>query len=165
MFLYLTTQLREIGIPVVVAVNMMDILRKNGDVLNLEELSKAIGCPVCEISALKSDGLENAVELAINQAKIGKTYPKHIFSGPVEHAIAHIEEAVLHDLPEEKQRWYAIKIFERDSKVLKELNIGEDKIKHIEEDIKERISHVVVMGIGEPFDNYENIKNFIKIIN
>ncbi len=134
--LYLTTQLREIGIPVVVAVNMMDILRKNGDVLNLEELSKAIGCPVCEISALKSDGLENAVELAINQAKIGKTYPKHIFSGPVEHAIAHIEEAVLHDLPEEKQRWYAIKIFERDSKVLKELNIGEDKIKHIEEDIK-----------------------------
>ena len=133
--LYLTTQLTEIGIPVVIAINMMDIVRKNGDKIDIEALSRAIGCKVVEISALKSDGIMEAVEAAIEAAKSGKTVPQHIFSGAVEHAIAHIEEAAVHGLPEEQQRWYAIKIFERDEKVLKKLNISEEKMAHMERDI------------------------------
>ena len=134
--LYLTTQLTELGIPVVVAVNMMDIVRKNGDQINIAELSRQLGCKVMEISALKGEGIMEAAEAAINAAKTAKTVPMHTFSGPVEHAIAHIEEAALHDLPQEQQRWYAIKIFERDSKVLEQLNIPKDKLAHIETDIK-----------------------------
>lgn len=99
----------EIGIPVVLAVNMMDIVRKNGDKINLDELSKAIGCKAVEISALKGEGISEAAEDAINAAKSGKTIPQHTFSGPVEHALAHIEEAALHNMSEEMQRWYAIK--------------------------------------------------------
>ncbi len=134
--LYLTTQLTELGIPVVVAVNMMDIVRKNGDQIKIEELSRQLGCKVIEISALKGDGIMEAAETAVRAARNGKTVPLHTFSGPVEHAIAHIEEAVVHDLPEEQQRWYAIKIFERDDKVLEKMNIPDDKMAHIEKDIK-----------------------------
>ena len=135
--LYLTTQLTELGIPVVVAVNMMDVVKRNGDKINIEELSRQLGCKVVEISALKNSGIEQAAEAAIEAAKGEKTVPQHSFSGPVEHALAHIEEAtVLHDMPEEQQRWYAIKIFERDEKVLEQLKIPEDKLAHIEKDIK-----------------------------
>ena len=134
--LYLTTQLTELGIPVVVAVNMMDVVRKNGDKINIAELSRQLGCKVMEISALKGEGIMEAAEAAINAAKNARTVPMHTFSGPVEHAIAHIEEAALHDLPQERQRWYAIKIFERDSKVLEQLNISKDVLDHIETDIK-----------------------------
>lgn len=134
--LYLTTQLTEIGIPVVIAINMMDVVRKNGDKLDIEALSGLLGCPVIEISALKSDGVREAAELAIEAAKHGKTLPRHLFSGEVEHAIAHIEEAAVHGLPEERQRWYAIKLFERDERVLAELSLPAEKIAHIEADIK-----------------------------
>ncbi len=134
--LYLTTQLTELGIPVVVAVNMMDIVRKNGDQINIGELSRQLGCKVVDISALKGDRTMEAAEEAINAAKNVKTVPLHTFSGPVEHAIAHIEEAVVHEMPEEQQRWYAIKIFERDDKVLDQLGIPADKMSHIENDIK-----------------------------
>ncbi len=134
--LYLTTQLTELGIPVVVAVNMMDVVKKEGDKINVAELSRQIGCPVVEISALKETGIAEAAEAAINAAKNGKTIPQHTFSGPVEHALAHIEEAVVHDLPEEQQRWYAVKIFERDEKVLEQLNISPETLAHIEEDVK-----------------------------
>lgn len=134
--LYLTTQLVELGIPVVVAVNMMDIIRKNGDKINTEELSRALGCKVVEISALKGTGIKEAAEEAINAAKNMKTVPQHTFSGPVEHAIAHIEEAIVHEMPEEQQRWYAIKVFERDSKVLKQLAISPETLNHVEKDIQ-----------------------------
>ncbi len=133
--LYLTTQLTELGIPVVVAVNMMDVVKKNGDQINIGELSRHLGCKVMDISALKGDGTMEAAEEAIKAAKNGKTVPQHTFSGPVEHAIAHIEEAVVHDMPEEQQRWYAIKIFERDDKVLDQMKIPADKMAHIENDI------------------------------
>ena len=133
--LYLTTQLTELGIPVVAAVNMMDIVRKNGDKIDTQELSRALGCKVVEISALKGDGIMDAAEAAIDAAKNGKTIPMHRFSGPVEHAIAHIEEAAVHALPEEQQRWYAIKIFERDDKVLEQLDLKEELLQHIEADI------------------------------
>ena len=134
--LYLTTQLTELGIPVVVAINMMDLVKKNGDQINIEELHRQLGCKVVEISALKGTGVQEAAEIAIKAAGGAKTVPMHTFSGPVEHAIAHIEEAVLHDLPEEQQRWYAIKIFERDDKVLAQLNIPKDVMEHIEADIQ-----------------------------
>ena len=134
--LYLTTQLTELGIPVVVAVNMMDIVKKNGDRIKTEELARQLGCKVVVLSALKGDGVMEAAEEAIKAAKNAKTVPLHTFSGPVEHAIAHIEEAVVHDMPEEQQRWYAIKVFERDDKVLEKLNIPADKMEHIENDIK-----------------------------
>ena len=114
--LYLTTQLTELGIPVVVAINMMDVVRKNGDQINTQELSRALGCKVVEISALKGTGVMEAAEAAIAAAKTGKTVPMHTFSGVVEHAIAHIEEAAVHNMPPEQQRWYAIKLFERDEK-------------------------------------------------
>ena len=133
--LYLTTQLTELGIPVVVAVNMMDLVRKNGDSINFKELSRQLGCKVLEISALKGDGVQAAAEAAIEAAHSGKTVPQHTFSGPVDHALAHIEEAALHDLPEEQQRWYAVKIFERDEKVLEKLNIDKTTLAHIEKDI------------------------------
>jgi len=134
--LYLTTQLTELGIPVVVAINMMDVVRKNGDKINFAELSRELGCKVVEISALKEEGVMEAAEEAIKAAKGTKTVPMHTFSGVVEHALAHIEEAALHDMPQEQQRWYCIKIFERDSKVLEKLNIQPQILAHIEEDIK-----------------------------
>ena len=133
--LYLTTQLTELGIPVVIAVNMIDVVRKAGDSINVKELSRELGCPVVEISALKGEGVMEAAEAAIEAAKNGKTIPMHTFSGPVEHAIAHIEEAVVHEMPEEQQRWYAIKVFERDDKVLEKLHIADDVKAHVEEDI------------------------------
>ena len=134
--LYLTTQLTELGIPVVVAINMMDVVKKNGDQINVKELSRQLGCPVVEISALKGTGIMEAAEAAVSAAAGPHTEPQHTFSGPVEHAIAHIEEAVLHDKPAAQQRWYAIKIFERDDKVLEQLQIPADVMQHIETDIK-----------------------------
>ena len=134
--LYLTTQLTELGIPVVVAINMMDVVKKNGDSINTQELARELGCKVVEISALKGDGVMLAAEEAVRAANGGKTVPMHTFSGPVEHAIAHIEEAAVHTLPEEQQRWYAIKIFERDDKVLQKLSIPADVMQHIQQDIQ-----------------------------
>ena len=134
--LYLTTQLTELGIPVVVAINMMDVVNKNGDKINTAELSRELGCKVVEISALKGTGIMEAAEAAIEAAQNGKTVPMHTFSGTVEHALAHIEEAAVHSMPEEQQRWYAIKIFERDDKVLEQIKLDSAVLEHIEKDIK-----------------------------
>ena len=134
--LYLTTQLVELGIPVVIALNMMDLVKKAGDKINVEELSRQLGCKIVEISALKGDGVMEAAEEAIKAAKETKTIPQHTFAGPVEHALAHIEEAVVHTLPEEQQRWYAIKVFERDDKVLENLKVDQATLEHVETDIK-----------------------------
>ena len=134
--LYLTTQLTELGIPVVCAVNMMDIVKKNGDKINTEELGRQLGCKIVEISALKGTGVMEAAEAAIDAAKNGRTVPQHRFSGVVEHALAHIEEAAVHEMPEEQQRWYAVKIFERDEKVLEQMHIPADVMAHIEKDIQ-----------------------------
>lgn len=134
--LYLTTQLTELGIPVVVAINMIDLVKKNGDSINIDELSRQLGCKVVEISALKGTGIMEAAETAIKAAGSTKTVPMHSFNGVVEHAIAHIEEAAVHNMPEEQQRWYAIKIFERDDKVLAKLDIPQNVLDHIEKDIQ-----------------------------
>ena len=133
--LYLTTQLTELGIPVVIAINMMDVVRKNGDEIRIDELSRQLGCKIVEISALKNEKVMEAAEEAVKAAKGSKTIPQHSFSGAVEHALAHIEEVSVHSLPEEQQRWYAIKIFERDEKVLQQLNLPKETIDHIEKDI------------------------------
>ena len=134
--LYLTTQLTELGIPVVIAINMMDVVKKNGDRIDTKRLSEQLGCKIVEISALKGTGIMEAAETAIKAAQGERTVPQHTFSGPVEHALAHIEEAVVHGLPEEQQRWYAIKVFERDDKVLAQLNVPADTLAHIEQDIQ-----------------------------
>ena len=134
--LYLTTQLCELGIPVVIAVNMMDVVEKNGYKINTSELSRQLGCKVVEISALKGKGVTEAAQAAIKAAEEKKPVPKHPFDGTVEHAIAHIEEACVHDLPEEQQRWYAVKIFERDEKVIEKLRLSEATLSHIEKDIR-----------------------------
>ncbi len=134
--LYLTTQLTELGIPVVVAINMMDVVRKNGDQIDIAELSRELGCKVVEISALKGTGIMTAAEAAVEAAKSTKTVPMHTFTGVVEHAIAHIEEAALHNVPAEQQRWYAIKLFERDEKVLSQLKLPKEILSHIESDIR-----------------------------
>ncbi len=134
--LYLTTQLTELGIPVVIAVNMMDVVKKNGDKIDFEQLSRELGCKIVEISALKGDGIAEAAEAAVEAAESTRTVPTHTFSGAVEHALAHIEEAAVHHLPQERQRWYAIKIFERDAKVLEQLKLDPDVLSHIEDDIK-----------------------------
>ncbi|MBQ7581080.1 MAG: ferrous iron transporter B [Clostridia bacterium] len=134
--LYLTTQIIEIGIPVVIAINMMDVVRKRGDVINIDELSRRLACPVLEVSALKGTGVDELIDKAVEAANGKPPIPLHIFSGAVEHALAHIEEAVLHDMPIEKQRWYAIKIFEGDEKVIEKLNIPADVKKHIDNDIE-----------------------------
>ncbi|MDD6920372.1 MAG: ferrous iron transport protein B [Eubacteriales bacterium] len=135
--LYLTTQILELGVPVVIAINMMDIVRKNGDIIDVEKLSENLGCDIVEISALKNQGINELVEKAM--ANVGKsiTPARPIFAGAVEHAIAHIEELLLHDKPAEQQRWFAIKLFERDQKVIDKLNVSEAHIAHIEEDIVE----------------------------
>ena len=134
--LYLTTQLIELGIPVVIAVNMMDVVEKNGDKINVKELSRELGCPVVTVSALKNTGITEAAECAVEAAQKGSPVPAHTFSGAVEHALAHIEEAAVHEMPKERQRWYAIKIFERDEKAMEQLSIPENVKAHIEEDIK-----------------------------
>ena len=134
--LYLTTQLTELGIPVVVAVNMMDVVEKRGDKIHIQELSRELGCKVVQISALKNTGVMEAAKLAIEAAAMEKTVPMHSFSGPVEHAIAHIEEAAVHQMPQEQQRWYAIKIFERDEKILEKLHLDPQVLNHIEQDIQ-----------------------------
>ena len=128
--LYLTTQLTELGIPVVVAINMIDVVRKSGDVINVTELSRQLGCKVVEISALKGDGVTLAAEAAVEAAESARTVPMHTFSGAVEHALAHIEEVTVHNMPEEQQRWYAIKLFERDEKVMESLKLDADTLKH-----------------------------------
>ncbi len=133
--LYLTTQLIELGIPVVVAINMMDVVNKNGDTINLEVLSSALGCKVVDISALKGDGIDAAADAAIDAVNSHKLVPTHSFSGAVEHALAHIEEAAVHGMPADQQRWYSIKIFERDAMVLESLALPPEKLAHIEEDI------------------------------
>ena len=134
--LYLTTQLVELGIPVVIAVNMMDVVKKNGDKIDIQELSRELGCEVYEISALKGTGIMDAANAAVAACTSTKTVPQHTFAGPVEHALAHIEEAVVHNMPEEQQRWYAIKVFERDDKVLAQLNIPKAVLDHVENDIQ-----------------------------
>ena len=126
--LYLTTQLRELGIPVVIAINMMDLVKKKGDTINTQELSRQLGCPVVEISALKGTGVQEVAKAAILAAEEGESIPHHTFSGPVEHTIAHIEEAAVHTMPESRQRWYAIKLFEGDEKVLEEMNLPEETL-------------------------------------
>ena len=134
--LYLSTQMLELGIPVVIAINMMDIVRRRGDQLDLDVLSRELACPVVEISALRGEGIDEALHTAIIAATEGECEPNHIFSGRVEHALAHIEEVVVHNLPEEQQRWYAIKVFERDEKVQKSLNLSRETISHVEADIR-----------------------------
>jgi len=133
--LYLSTQLMEIGIPVVIAINMMDIVRKNGDSIHIEQLSKKLGCPIVEISALKNEGLFEAAEVAIQAVKTAVPLSIHNFSGPVEHVLAHMEEAAVHHLPEEQQRWYSIKLFERDQRVMDLLKLDESTREHLEKDI------------------------------
>ena len=135
--LYLTTQLTELGIPVVVAINMMDIVKKNGDEINTAQLSKQLGCRIVEISALKGTGVAEAAEAAVQAAKTGKTVPMHTFSGPVEHALAHIEEHAVSNMPEEQQRWYAIKLFERDSKAVEQLALSETVMRDVEQHISD----------------------------
>ena len=134
--LFLTTQLIELGIPVVAVINMMDVVIREGDLIDTAELSRQLGCKVVPISAIKNDGIFVAAEEAIKAAAEDKAIPHHNFSGAVEHALAHIEEAAVHDMPLEQQRWYAIKIFERDEKVLSKLSISADTLKHMEEDIQ-----------------------------
>ena len=133
--LYLTTQLTELGIPVVIAINMMDVVKKSGDKIDIEKLSVHMGCPIVEISALKETGLGEAVEQVKKVASRGRKIPQHNFSGEVEHALAHIEEAVVHEFPDEEQRWYAVKLFERDSRVIEKFSLKGDVLSHIEKDI------------------------------
>ena len=135
--LYLTTQLTELGIPVVMAINMMDVVRKNGDKINTAQLARALGVEIIEISALKGTGIEEAAAAAVKAAKTGSTVPMHKFCGPVEHALAHIEEHAVADMPVEQQRWYAIKLFERDDKVLENMKLPEDIRKDVEDHIAE----------------------------
>ena len=134
--LYLTTQLTELGIPVVVAINMLDLIEKNGDSIDIDMLAKEMGVKFVPISALKGKNVDEAAKAAVEAAKSGKTIPMHTFSGSVEHALAHIEEACVHSMSEDKQRWYAIKIFERDEKVLESLKLSKETLDHIEKDIK-----------------------------
>ena len=133
--LYLSSQLTELGIPVVIAINMMDVVEKNGDRIDIEKLSIHMGCPIVEISALKETGLDEAVEQIKKVAEKGRKIPQHNFSGEVEHALAHIEEAILHELPDEEQRWYAVKLFERDSRIIERFSLKGDILSHIEKDI------------------------------
>lgn len=130
--LYLTTQLTELGIPVVIAINMMDVVKKTGDKINIEELSRQLGCKVVEISALKGVGIKEAANEAVKAAKSTKTIPMHTFNSEVEHAIAHIEDALKGKINDEQQRWFAIKAFERDDKVATQLNLDSVTVDQIE---------------------------------
>ena len=137
--LYLTTQLIELGIPVVMAVNMIDLVRKNGDKIDLKKLSKELGCQAVEISALKGEGTEAAAKVAIAAAKAGKASEElpHVFTGSVEHAIAHIEESIQGKVDDRFLRWYAVKLFERDDKVQDELKLDKSLLAHIDDHIKD----------------------------
>ena len=137
--LYLTTQLIELGIPVVMAVNMIDLVRKNGDTIDLKKLSKELGCQAVEISALKGEGTEAAAKAAIAAAKAGKASEElpHVFTGSVEHAIAHIEESIQGKVDDHFLRWYAVKLFERDDKVQDELKLDKSLLAHIDDHIKD----------------------------
>lgn len=135
--LYLTTQLMELGIPMVVAVNMNDVIDRNGDKIDIVRLSEELACPVCNISALRGTGVREAAEYALKLAESGaRRIPRHVFTGEVEHAIAHIEEVVLHSVPEDQQRFLAVKLFERDKDIRERLKLSEEKLAHIEEDIR-----------------------------
>ena len=164
--LYLTTQLMEIGIPVVVAINMMDVVRKRGDKIDIELLSRRLGCKIVEISALKLEGIEIAATAAIEEARNGLYHPRHIFSGDVEHAIAHIEEATVHSMPDEQQRWYAIKLFERDEQVRKDLKLPNEKIEHIEKDIAD-VEKIMddVLDADIFIVNHETLQSYAKSTN
>ena len=136
--LYLTTQLIELGIPVVMAVNMIDLVRKNGDTIDLKKLSAELGCQAVEISALKGEGTEAAAKAAVAAAKAAKTGElPHVFTGSVEHAIAHIEESIQGKVDDRFLRWYAVKLFERDDKVLAELKLDKALVDHIDEHIQD----------------------------
>ena len=134
--LYLTTQLIELGIPVVMAVNMIDLVRKNGDKIDLKKLSAELGCQAVEISALKGEGSMKAAEMAVAAAKSGKAGElPHVFTGSVEHAIAHIEESIQGKVDDRFLRWYAVKLFERDDKVQQELKLDKALVDHIDQHI------------------------------
>ncbi len=134
--LYLTTQLIELGIPVVMAVNMIDLVRKNGDKIDLKKLSAELGCQAVEISALKGEGSMEAAEMAVAAAKSGKAGElPHVFTGSVEHAIAHIEESIQGKVDDRFLRWYAVKLFERDDKVQQELKLDKALVDHIDQHI------------------------------
>ena len=134
--LYLTTQLIELGIPVVMAVNMIDLVRKNGDKIDLKKLSAELGCQAVEISALKGEGTEAAAKAAVAAAKATKAAElPHVFTGSVEHAIAHIEESIQGKVDDRFLRWYAVKLFERDEKVMDELKLDKSLIDHIAQHI------------------------------
>ena len=134
--LYLSTQLAELGVPMVMAINMADVVKKNGDKINTSALSEAFGCPVYEISALKGTGIKELADQAVKAAESKKAaQPQHRFDATVEHALAHIEEAAVHDLPEHLQRWYSIKLFERDEKAIEKLGLSGSVVDHIESDI------------------------------
>ena len=136
--LYLTTQLIELGIPVVMAVNMIDLVRKNGDTIDLKKLSAELGCQAVEISALKGEGTADAAKAAVAAAKAAKTGElPHVFTGSVEHAIAHIEESIQGKVEPRFLRWYAVKLFERDEKVLEELKLDKALVEHIDEHIRD----------------------------
>ena len=139
--LYLTTQLIELGIPVVVAVNMIDLVRKNGDKIDLKKLGEALGCDVVEMSALKNEGGMEAAQRCVRAAQSAKGKAEeelpHVFTGSVEHAIAHIEESIAGRVDARNLRWYAIKVFERDEKVLAELELDSSLKKHLEEHIQD----------------------------
>ena len=161
--LYLTTQLIELGIPVVVAINMMDVVKKNGDIINIEELSRKLGCKIVEISALKNTGIYEATEMVVEAVGSKKRVPPHNFCGEVEHALAHIEEAAIHNMPAEKQRWYAVKIFERDGQVIEQLKIEKSVLKHIEDDI--RIVEAIMDDDSDAIitnERYEYIERILK---
>ncbi len=134
--LYLTTQLIELGLPVVVAVNMIDLVRKNGDQIDLAKLGQALGCEVVEMSALKGEGGLEAAQRTVSAAQAGRNGElPHVFTGSVEHALAHIEESIQGRVAEGYLRWYAIKLFERDEKVLEELALDAGLVSHLEEHI------------------------------
>ena len=134
--LYLTTQLIELGIPVVMAVNMIDLVRKNGDKIDLKKLSAELGCQAVEVSALKGEGSMKAAEMAVAAAKSGKAGElPHVFTGSVEHAIAHIEESIQGKVDDRFLRWYAVKLFERDDKVQQELKLDKALVDHIDQHI------------------------------
>ncbi len=136
--LYLTTQLLELNLPMVVAVNMMDLFNRNGDKLDPELLSQELGCPVLPISALTGEGLEKLEEVAIRQATQSQVSERpHIYSGSVEHAIAHIEESIQDQVEERNLRWYAVKVFERDEKVLQSLSLSQEVLEHLEKHIQD----------------------------
>ena len=142
--LYLTTQLTELGIPVVIAINMMDVVKKTGDKINIDELSRQLGCKVVEISALKGTGIKEAADEAVKAAKSTKTVPMHTFNSEVEHAIAHIEDALKGKINDEQQRWFAIKVFERDDKVATQLKLDAATADNIEK---------VITGVENQLDD------------